>query len=1005
MLPQPRSEGTLLMSPSTSQDALYSSSPLSEYSATLPEQEAPDEARRSTSASEALQYYWSSSAGERNGSVGSNLGLSPIDTSSSSASRILASPYSLSSPNPLAPLGTSPLMNNKSDVSLRDLVVQEEHARLAGSSTAADLPDPRGGMPRDHEATAAGQSNRRIHLVSYPSDGSIPRASNSNRPSSRASSNSGESEYSLPDESGREEPVQRPIPRRTSPMLQQRPRGLVDAEGRLDVLLDPSFEEWAHQRAWEGGDHRSSSAPISPSEAAAPGAASGQWHSPGATLLDRRRAVRTPSPSRDRTPRNSAMSARSGSQTPRASLPKSGRLLFVAPADVSRGSIDALEREAREANGVGLDTTRGSRVGLSILGKEDPEMPHSAPAIKTGFGDIGLPEARRPTSLLPSAHMNSPSERKLSAPNGDPVLGARRSPEPPPRSELRKQPTRTPTPPGGPLVTTPTSLSSPITMNNNNNNNNNNNVDHVKPLRPSGGLRTHTLPTIINTPNTPVTSPQQPGRSARAPSPRSHTAPLPSEREGSPKPSMRESGTIQDLTNILGGAIDEIGLIDSRDTPPPNVGEPPKHRVPLTLSQVPVRSASSYANAVPIHTPEQQFAQLPSAGTSHGTSPTGRAMLGASPIGLGLMSSVGASVAAAGNAATQRTGNAVRHVRKASSILSLRSSNYSHLSPTASTFSPSSLPNAVLFGSIKQLKTPRDRARAYEQSTAELQRTESGLREWLYHQPPVRQMMPRPKAPGQSALGFGLRAPEETQRIVSGGSEFPMRADGFSSAAKELSVRNLDLADAPTALPSNLPYPQLQQHIKGSNSMQSLTSLSSYKPQPRGLGRAFGFLKRDKENASLASLGPANPQAYAPSMSGSKRELRSMPISAPYSPAAGRSSLDSLDGPRLQPSLGVPRGPRDVPGRVSQEAQRSSLDRQRSPAPGPGAPVHGPHGASPLAQRDHNVSDEEVRAMSEMLPHSERAVLRAYLQTYGEPSYALTAYIEDEKNGRLMRAS
>jgi hypothetical protein len=208
-----------------------------------------------------------------------------------------------------------------------------------------------------------------------------------------------------------------------------------------------------------------------------------------------------------------------------------------------------------------------------------------------------------------------------------------------------------------------------------------------------------------------------------------------------------------------------------------------------------------------------------------------------------------------------------------------------------------------------------------------------------------------------------------------------MRVDAYS--ARELSVRNLEPADAPTALPSNLPYPQLQQHVKGSNSMQSLTSLSSYKPQPRGLGRAFNFLKRDKENTSLTSLGPANPQAFAPSMGGSKRELRGMPISAPYSPVAGRSSLDSIDGPRLQPSLAVPRGPREVPGRASHEIQRNSLDRQRSPAPGP-------HGASPLAQRDHNASDEEVRAMSEMLPHGERAVLRAYLQTYGEPSYALT---------------
>lgn len=257
---------------------------------------------------------------------------------------------------------------------------------------------------------------------------------------------------------------------------------------------------------------------------------------------------------------------------------------------------------------------------------------------------------------------------------------------------------------------------------------------------------------------------------------------------------------------------------------------------------------------------------------------------------------------------------------------------------------------------------------------------------------PSRPANPRPtKAAAMSQLGLGLRAPDRDGqgRNVSGGSEFPMRVDAYS--ARELSVRNLEPQDAPTALPSNLPYPQLQQHIKGSNSMQSLTSLSSYKAQPRGLGRAFNFLKRDKENTSLANLGSMNPAAFGgmgpPSMSGSKRELRAMPISSPtYN---GRTSLDSIDGPRTQPSLAVPRGPRDVPGRSSVDQPRSSLDSgSRGPraSPGPGL-----HGASPLAQRDHNApSDEEVRNLSEMLPQGERAVLRAYLQQYGEPSYALS---------------
>lgn len=289
--------------------------------------------------------------------------------------------------------------------------------------------------------------------------------------------------------------------------------------------------------------------------------------------------------------------------------------------------------------------------------------------------------------------------------------------------------TRTPTPPG-PVVTTSPTSKSPV------DNNNNNTSSPIK--RPDVGLRTQTLPTIINTPHTPVTSPQAPGRSNRIPSPRSSTAPLPDSRSGSPAlPGMTESGTIQDLTKILGGAIDEIGLIDSRDTPPPNIGEPEKSRTPLRLSQVPVRSVSNNATAAPIQTPQQHYQQLSPTGSAfqQDASPNNNArggMLGTSPIGLGIMS-VGASVAAAGGAATQRTGNVVRHVRKASSILSLRStSNYSHLSPTTSTFSSGGGPQAIMYGNIKQLKTAGDRARAYAQSMAELMRAESGLRDWLY---------------------------------------------------------------------------------------------------------------------------------------------------------------------------------------------------------------------------------------------------------------------------------
>jgi hypothetical protein len=70
-------------------------------------------------------------------------------------------------------------------------------------------------------------------------------------------------------------------------------------------------------------------------------------------------------------------------------------------------------------------------------------------------------------------------------------------------------------------------------------------------------------------------------------------------------------------------------------------------------------------------------------------------------------------------------------------------------------------------------------------------------------------------------------------RQVSSGSEFPMRADSYT--AREISTRMIDPLDQPTALPNNLPYPQLQQQyqigggMKPSPSMQSMASVSSKK--------------------------------------------------------------------------------------------------------------------------------------------------------------------------------
>lgn len=234
---------------------------------------------------------------------------------------------------------------------------------------------------------------------------------------------------------------------------------------------------------------------------------------------------------------------------------------------------------------------------------------------------------------------------------------------------------------------------------------------------------------------------------------------------------------------------------------------------------------------------------------------------------------------------------------------------------------------------------------------------------------------------------LGLRPPEEpTARNVSTGSEFPMRADAY--AAREISVRNLDPADAPTALPANLPYPQLQ-GVKGSGSMQSLVSISSTTKPRAGFRNMMGKLRRDKEPVGLGPpTGPVGLNGNGMNSKRDVRDMRNVSISGPWldNPAAGRQSLDSTIE-RVNPNLVVPRGPREAPtSRASFDAPRGSVDANRSAGNGAMHP-------SPLRggyESRYSVNDEDVRNMSDMLPQSERAVVRHYLAQYGDPTYAMS---------------
>jgi hypothetical protein len=376
----------------------------------------------------------------------------------------MTSPYTLSPP--------TQLHEENSSISLRELVEQEarheqqqqlhrQHCR--GDSTEEDASNygQYNNMLRNPDmASSAGPSNRRIHLISYSSDSmsalasqpsfnSVTSMRDMDRPSSRSSSRSADSEYSLVEDDATPVESLPPAPLRDISGTRQsrgsnRPRGMMDTEGSLNVLLDPSFEEWAHQRIWD------TPTPISP-----PIVSPQEWRTPTQTE-QRDRDFKSSSGGwsspydLDRTPRNS-MPAPSPTRASPSRTDKSsskipgGRLLFVAPPDVSRRSLDELQRDI---HGLGLDSRsgRGTRVGLSVNNSaplsDEPEAPHSAPVNKTTFGniDMDLKVAKgrtRPMSLLPPSTTPLDSPRSSSR-NASPIRSPGLTPQPPPKSELRR---------------------------------------------------------------------------------------------------------------------------------------------------------------------------------------------------------------------------------------------------------------------------------------------------------------------------------------------------------------------------------------------------------------------------------------------------------------------------------------------------------------------------------------------------------------------------------------
>lgn len=145
---------------------------------------------------------------------------------------------------------------------------------------------------------------------------------------------------------------------------------------------------------------------------------------------------------------------------------------------------------------------------------------------------------------------------------------------------------------------------------------------------------------------------------------------------------------------MLGGAIDEIGLIDSRDTPPPTVLEPHSCEKPTHLS-------------LPIQSKAVQPGPL-----TPGSVPPRANSLSAAPA---------ASMQSSSQDSTQPDPKSIPLQRMQSTA---------SFATDATMPSARPWPQAMISSQIKKLRTPGERAMAYAKAITDLARADSGLCSW-----------------------------------------------------------------------------------------------------------------------------------------------------------------------------------------------------------------------------------------------------------------------------------
>lgn len=405
----------------------------------------PNNKRRSTDTASLDEYYFSSLAGVGASSSTSSLAMSPAPSNGLSFGHSPThSAVDLSRGPSAQSMGDANGQGagNRSTTSLRGLITQEEESMSASPRDylhTSSLPRP----PFSHQQSAdsqgpinPGTSNRRIHVVSYPSDQSVPQInphrqdSIDDERSPGGYSQSSASHYSSSELSSDNESFGFDVDGNPLKGL----LGTADGQewGRSGSRLE--VRESVDSSVTVTDNH---STPMAPYQRERFALSPPSLHYPDPYH-------RTPhtSPNHDRTP------------TLGGPVISSGRLAFVAPADASQRSINSLETEMQaSASSDRMDMVKSGYGGVS-------DEPKSAPHTQTDFGvnfdkldeegedtikgrnRMTLPAS---TSAAIFGDMFQTPDKDKEAPRRDSLTvrdahaSPTKSPQPPPRSTLRPQ--------------------------------------------------------------------------------------------------------------------------------------------------------------------------------------------------------------------------------------------------------------------------------------------------------------------------------------------------------------------------------------------------------------------------------------------------------------------------------------------------------------------------------------------------------------------------------------